>query len=265
MELQPASRFDWERTVRRCMLPGPVKLVAYTLAQYGDVHGQNIRPGTPRLAVVCGISTRVVERHVSTLRELGLLLRVRNGGGPRKLAAEYRLTVPSDIFDRIEMLDPAETPASQKAVVRPPHDTGTPAVQVAGVPLIEGDTTPATYAAGVVDATPVDNQATPATHKAGVAEGPDEELPPSATELPPFPARTPANDPPLTCNDAHHQPSHQPSTPTSRSPKSLRRLRDQRPRADPENPPLDPDAERHRQQSALHTWTAAHPEAQEAS
>jgi DNA-binding transcriptional ArsR family regulator len=240
MELQPASRFEWERIVRRCILPGPVKLLAYTLAQYGNPAGRDIRPGTPRLSAVCGMGGRTVERHLSTLRDLGLVERLANGGGPHRMAALYRLTVPDDLLDRIPMLDPDEV---------------TPARYVAGVDAPAGLSTDATQMAGDTCGQPVDNQRTSATVVAGVEAAPDGELPPSQTELPPFGATTPATQ------VADHQTTTQ-LTPPSRSLESLRHLCDQQVTADPDPPP-DPDAELRRQLAALATWTTDHPETRE--
>lgn len=193
MELQPATRFEWERIVRRCLIPGPTKLVGYTLAQYGDKEGAGIRPGTPRLAAVCEMGTRTVERQVKALRTMGLVERVSNGGGPSRRAAEYRLTVPSDLLDRVPLLDPDETtPATYMAGVRPVDNLHSPATQVALVPCGQHPELPPSQT----------------------------ELPPSGTELPPSGALTPANDPPLTCNNAHHQETKSLSPPKTHHPQS---------------------------------------------
>ena len=241
MPLHPAaSRFDWERIVRRCPLPGPVKLLAYTLAQYGNPAGRDIRPGTPRLSAVCGMGARTVERYLSTLREAGLIERLANGGGPNRLAAVYRLTVPDDLPERFDLLDPDEV---------------TPARHLAAVPAVESAPSPASQVAGDGRTQPVDNPRTPATTVAGDASAPEAELPPLQTELPPKTAPTPA----IAVAD-HHTTTQ--TTPPSRSPESPSHLRDQSPPADPDPPP-DPNAERDRQLAALAAWTEAHPEARE--
>lgn len=228
MELQPCSRFEWERIIRRCTLPGAVKLLAYTLAQYGDQSGHDIRPGTPRLAAVCGMATRVVDRHLATLREVGLIERVSNGGGRNRLAAVYRLTVPDDLLERLDLLPPDEL-------------------------------TPASTVAGVVPIRPVDNSTTPAAQVAGVVDPAGTELPPLSNELPPKRPRTPANDPPVTCDNAQHHNTTQ-TTPPSRSLESLSHLHDPIADAQGHDPPPGPDAERQRQQAALAAWTTDHPD-----
>ncbi|WP_157376133.1 hypothetical protein [Allokutzneria albata] len=45
VELLPASRFEWERIIRRARLTKPVKLVALLLATYADPDGTRVRPG----------------------------------------------------------------------------------------------------------------------------------------------------------------------------------------------------------------------------
>jgi hypothetical protein len=118
--LQPAMRFEWERVVRRCRIGKTLKLVAYTLAQYGDDDGTNIRPGILRLAAVCGeMGASTLRRYVDQLLALGLIERVANGGGRNRLAAVYRLTIPEDLLDRVELLDTDEvTPPSTVSAVR---------------------------------------------------------------------------------------------------------------------------------------------------
>lgn len=137
--LQAVSRFDWERIVRRAQIPGATKLVAYTMAQFGDVRGESIRPGVARMAAVCGMGESTVRRHVDALQRLGLLERLANGGGPTKRAARYRLTVPEDLLERVSMLGPDEISLL---------------TQVSGVGLSTGGVSPLTQVSGDV---PVDN------------------------------------------------------------------------------------------------------------
>lgn len=163
-ELQPAGRFEWERIVRRCLIPKDLKLVAYTLAQFASSGGAHIRPGVPVLAATCRMSTRVAERHLAALRDLGLIMKTANGGGRSKQAAAYRLTIPSDLLERVELLPPSEV---------------TPAIDSGGSSESDTEELPP----------PID----------GGSSDPDQtELPPLSEELPPNQPLTPANDPPLT-------------------------------------------------------------------
>jgi hypothetical protein len=131
-ELQPAGRFEWERVVRRCLLPKDTKLVAFTCATYADPDGSRVRPGVPRLAAVAGMGQSTLRRHLQALAEIGLLERVSHGGGHgRERGARWRLTVPSDLLDRVQLLDlpestpmyllaPAALPAGRRGVVESP-------------------------------------------------------------------------------------------------------------------------------------------------
>ena len=112
--LHAANRYDWERIMRRCVIPANTKLVAFVLATYADRDGSRIRPGTARLAAVTGMGESTVRRHVGVLLGLGLLMRQANGGGPHKLAARYQLAFPEDLMERVELLPPSEeTPLTQ--------------------------------------------------------------------------------------------------------------------------------------------------------
>lgn len=213
-ELQPCTRFEWERIVRRCQIQQQTKLVGFVLAQYGDVHGRGIRPGTDRLAAVCGMSERTVRRHLQVLRDLALILRVRNGGGRGERgpdAAEWRLIVPSDLLERVEMLGPDEgTSVTRMTGAQHPH--------------------------------PVDNPGAPDNMMAGASGPAEPEHRPSVTEHRPSGDRAPA-----TQMTAHQET-------TQVTPKTLREVSTspvdkpaERSRADLP----DPEAERRRQVADL--------------
>jgi hypothetical protein len=109
MPLQPAGRFEWERILRRAVLPMRVKFLAFVLASYADADGSNVRPGVERLADITGFGTATVKRSLKALRdEYGLLGQVKRGGGRHGTgsAARYQLTIPEDLFDRVELLSP---------------------------------------------------------------------------------------------------------------------------------------------------------------
>ncbi len=108
------GRYEWERIVRRCVLPTPIKTVAAYVAQYANADGSRIYPGVARLAAVTGLSERSVRGALTTLRDLELLTRTRKGSslGRQALTDEHRLTRPADLDRRVHMLDPDESPAS---------------------------------------------------------------------------------------------------------------------------------------------------------
>lgn len=113
LELEPIGRYEWERLVRRARLPKPVKLLALVLATHADPDGSRVRPGLPVLASVTGDSERNVRRLLALLvDELGLLRQVARGGGRggKGRASVYRLTIPVDLLDRLEMLSPEDAP-----------------------------------------------------------------------------------------------------------------------------------------------------------
>lgn len=111
---EPIGRFEWERILRRIQVSAPsVKLVGFTMATYADADGCRVRPGQSRLAAVMGTSVSTVRRGQSELEAIGMLDMVVKGrsygrGHQGAFASEYRLTVPSDLFENVPMLDPDE-------------------------------------------------------------------------------------------------------------------------------------------------------------
>lgn len=118
--------FTWRRIIRRCRLGASTKLVAAVLADYANPDGTRIRPGNERLVAVTELSDKTVRKALDRLRDLGLIDRVFEGSkmGRRGLADEYRLALPDDLMDRVEMLDPDEKPVDNppaEPVDNPPN------------------------------------------------------------------------------------------------------------------------------------------------
>ncbi len=111
-EVNGSARYEWERIVRRVVMPPPAKSVAFALATYGNQDGTSIYPGNERLAAVTCQSDKTVRRALSWLRAGYLIERVREGsrGGRGGFADEYRLTIPSDLLTRHTLLSPDESP-----------------------------------------------------------------------------------------------------------------------------------------------------------
>jgi hypothetical protein len=126
------GRYEWERIVRRCVLPKHVKTTAAYLAQYADRDGSRVYPGVARLSAVSSMSERSTRDALGILRELDLITRTRKGSslGRQAMTDEHKLTRPVDLERRIHMLDPDESPASAACDSTCVHD-GTPA-RVAG-------------------------------------------------------------------------------------------------------------------------------------
>lgn len=128
---QPISPYEWVEIVSRMRLgnvtvrppskPGGraltiagrmVKMIAFRLAFYADSDGSNVRPGPARLAVVCEVDYKSVKSAYAVLRSLGLLTQTAYARGPlgarRRSADEYRLSLPIDLLDRVQVLSPLE-------------------------------------------------------------------------------------------------------------------------------------------------------------
>lgn len=115
-------RYEWDGTVRRLKLSPTVKLVASYVSQYADTHGNHIRPGIVRLATETGFNEKTIRRALAKLRDTGLLVRVRSGSaqGRRGQADEYRLAIPDDLLERVELVTEINTAAPS---VDPEHRT----------------------------------------------------------------------------------------------------------------------------------------------
>lgn len=116
-EQHPAKRYEWLRIVRRCRLGPTAKAVAVVLSTYSNLDGSNIFPGRLRLAAVLEKSPSTVDRALKLLRDIGLIERVSEGSyyGRRAVADRYRLTIPSDLLEVVELLDPDEMPAEDQS------------------------------------------------------------------------------------------------------------------------------------------------------
>ncbi|MEA5366060.1 hypothetical protein VA596_41490 [Amycolatopsis sp., V23-08] len=107
---QACGRFEWERIVRRLELPMRVKFTAMMVASYADADGSRVRPGAEVLAAVTAQGASTIRKQLAALQEYGLLVLVSRGGGRsgRGRAAEFRLTVPVDLLERVPMLPVGE-------------------------------------------------------------------------------------------------------------------------------------------------------------
>lgn len=131
--LMPIGRFDWERLVRRIVMPTGHKLIALILATWADPNGSRVRPGLGLLAASTGVSERTARRVLGSLaRDWGLIDLVARGGGRngKGKTAEYRLTIPTDLLERLTLLGPDGLPDSPANYVAS-HSAVSPDIQVA--------------------------------------------------------------------------------------------------------------------------------------
>jgi DNA-binding transcriptional ArsR family regulator len=126
----PATRFEWERTILTLALPSTTKLVALVLASYTDAKtGEHAHPGEDRLATDCGLADRVVRRHLFTLRHLRLVERTWKGRANqyRRMADEYALAIPENVeehLDRYRTLATGSKPLCCRTLSTPLPDSG---------------------------------------------------------------------------------------------------------------------------------------------
>lgn len=111
---EPTTVREWTDILRRTRLDGVVprvsgatiKLIALTMASYADADGTRIFPGVARIAVDAEVTHQTAKRALAALRTLGLLDLVKAGARPGH-ADEYRLAIPTDLLDRVDVWSPA--------------------------------------------------------------------------------------------------------------------------------------------------------------
>lgn len=112
-KLNATGRFDWERAIRRIRFPSHLKackLVALMVATYASSNGEDIYPGTRRLANDCQLSERTVRDCLTYLRETHLIYRRSKGSnfGRQARASVYQLCLMEDWETRFRLIDPVE-------------------------------------------------------------------------------------------------------------------------------------------------------------
>jgi hypothetical protein len=125
-EVRPVGRYEWEQIIRRARLNGAIagkksssgkttkgaisgtlfKAVALAWASYASPEGDRIFPGDATVSVDLETSLATVRTVRQKLLELGLMTRVR--GRRADKGEEYRLTLPADLLERLDVLTPAQ-------------------------------------------------------------------------------------------------------------------------------------------------------------
>ncbi|MCC3311490.1 helix-turn-helix domain-containing protein [Nocardia africana] len=104
---KPVDQQEWIRILRRVQMTLGTKYLGLMMSTYANFDGSRVFPGVAKLALVMCVSEKTVKRALSELRALGMVERVKQGNRHEGEADTYRLTVPTDLFDR-PMLDPEE-------------------------------------------------------------------------------------------------------------------------------------------------------------
>lgn len=127
-ELRPVGYYEWVQIIRRARLGAVIASsgrigangrstrggmsgttftgIALCWASYGNDRGQQIRPGDATVAVDMETTIAAASAVRKALLDIGLLQLVRPRRG--RLGAEYRLTMPEDLYDRLEVPSPAQ-------------------------------------------------------------------------------------------------------------------------------------------------------------
>lgn len=140
------SRYDWERWLRRCVLPPTTKLVGFVMATYSARDGSRVFPGVCRLSATTGLSERTVRTALGNLRDAGLIERVAEGGrrGTQAFTDVHRLVIPADLMDRVELLNPEEDVVPRRHHLPPGKPTqGVPNRQMGAPQPANDDAQPA--------------------------------------------------------------------------------------------------------------------------
>lgn len=91
-------------------IPKETKTFGLLLATYAAADGTRIHPGEEVLARDAGVSERTVRTHLKRLREEYYLIertsRGSDAGRRGGWSDEYRLVIPDDITDRVELVEP---------------------------------------------------------------------------------------------------------------------------------------------------------------
>lgn len=96
MSAPPMTTFEWQKLIRDVEMPPAVKNVAGWICSFADADGTRIYPGLARLMLATGLSRATTVQALTALRESGLLVRTKRGGGRGSdKSDEYQIGVPA--------------------------------------------------------------------------------------------------------------------------------------------------------------------------
>jgi hypothetical protein len=169
LNVHPADRFTWERIVLRARLNGVIggsgrisertgrptrggvsatvfKAVALAFATHANEDGSDVRPGDMRVAVLTEAHHQTVKAVREKLIELGLMTQT----GRHRHTPQYRLTLPEDLTDLLDVLSPDDVVEAAKARRKATRDAKAQSRKgyAGGVPKSEATGTPPAYPNG---------------------------------------------------------------------------------------------------------------------
>jgi hypothetical protein len=114
------TRFAWEQIVRRARFTGVIpaqgkrgaisgahfKAVAWAWSSFANPDGTKLFPGIATVAIAAEVGYRTARLVTAKLIDLGLLERVKGSIKREGNFDEYRLAIPANLLDQLEVLNP---------------------------------------------------------------------------------------------------------------------------------------------------------------
>ncbi|MEU0493458.1 helix-turn-helix domain-containing protein [Nocardiopsis sp. NPDC006139] len=107
----------WNAFVRELNIDPSVKLVARTMADHADDQGKQCAPGSNTLALETSYSKRTIYNALVALKELGIVVRTKQGVPWQGTHDEYQLLIPSNWEDVLRAGDKPQISAAPE-----PHE-----------------------------------------------------------------------------------------------------------------------------------------------
>jgi len=131
-ELRPVDRFEWEQIVLRArwtgvitgkvgttgkttrggVSPAAIRAVCWAIVSHANPDGTRVYPGDATLAVEAEVGVQIAQQVKRKLVDFGLIEKVRSRARRQRRGDEYRLTLPTDLLERLRVLSPAAVQAA---------------------------------------------------------------------------------------------------------------------------------------------------------